>query len=153
MSYISTHVLAHHFNVFLSKVNCCAVLCGKRSPPRLTDNNYTIMILWTNNISIRALGVLKGLFTQKNTILSSFTHPPVVPDLYECPVRKVFWRMWETEQVWGTIDFYSGVFSYYESQCCPKICLVTNFFKISSFVFGRTKKWIQVWNYLRVSKL
>ncbi len=26
----------------------------------LSDNNYTIMILWTNNISIRVLGVLKG---------------------------------------------------------------------------------------------
>ncbi len=25
--------------------------------------------------------------------------------------------------------------------------------KISSFVFGRTKKFIQVWNYLRVSEL
>ncbi len=32
---------------------------------------------------------------------------------------------------------------YFHSQWCPKT---------SSFVFGRTKKFIQVWNYLRVSK-
>ncbi len=31
----------------------------------LTDSNYTIIILWTNNISIRALGYLKGQYTQK----------------------------------------------------------------------------------------
>ncbi len=64
--------------------------------------------------------------------------------------RKIFWRMWETEQFWGTIDFQSIFFSYYASQWCPKTAWLQAFFKISSFVFGRTK--IQVWNYLRVSK-
>ncbi len=67
--------------------------------------------------------------------------------------RKIFWRMWETEQFWGTIDFHSIFFSYYGSQWCPKTAwLQQTFFKISSFVFGRTKKFIQLWNYLRVSK-
>ncbi len=60
--------------------------------------------------------------------------------------------MWETEQFWGTIDFHSIFFSYYGSQWCPKTAWLQTFFKISSFVFGRTKKFIQVWNYLRVSK-
>ncbi len=68
----------------------------------------------------QSAGCLKRIVYPKNTILSSFTHPPVVLDLYECPVSKVFWRMWETEQVWGTIDFHNVFFSYYESQCCPK---------------------------------
>ncbi len=66
--------------------------------------------------------------------------------------RKIFWRMWETEQLWGTIDFHSIFFSYYGSQWCPKTAWLQTFFKISSFVFGRTKIFIQVWNYLRVSK-
>ncbi len=66
--------------------------------------------------------------------------------------RKIFWRMWETEQFCGTIDFHS-FFSYYGSQWCPKTAwLQKSFFKISSSVFCRTKKFIQVWNYLRVSK-
>ncbi len=39
------------------------------------------------------------------------------------------------------------LFSYERSQWCPK-----TFFKISSFVLGNTKKFIQVWNYLRESK-
>ncbi len=43
-------------------------------------------------------------------------------------------------------------FSYYGSQWCPKTAWLQTFFKISSFVFGRTKKIIQVWNYLRESK-
>ncbi len=51
--------------------------------------------------------------------------------------RKIFWRMWETEQFWGTIDFHS-FFSYYGSQWCPKTAWLQTFFKISSFVFGRT---------------
>ncbi len=43
-------------------------------------------------------------------------------------------------------------FSYYGSQWCPKTAWLQTFFKISSFVFSRTKKFIQVWNYLRMSK-
>ncbi len=66
--------------------------------------------------------------------------------------RKIFWRMWESEQFWGTIDFHSIFFSYYGSQWCPKTAWLQSFFKISSFVFGRTKTFIKVWNYLRVSK-
>ncbi len=33
----------------------------------------------------------------------------------------------------------------------PQNSLVTNFLKISSFMFGRTKIFIHVWNYLRVN--
>ncbi len=66
--------------------------------------------------------------------------------------RKIFWRMWETEQFWGTIDFHSIIFSCYGSQWCPKTAWLQTFFKICSFVFSRTKKFIQVWNNLRVSK-
>ncbi len=66
--------------------------------------------------------------------------------------RKIFWRMWETYQFWGTIDFHSIFFSYYGSQWCPKTAWLQTFFKISSFVFGITKTFTQVWNYLRVSK-
>ncbi len=46
----------------------------------------------------------------------------------------------------------SYFFSYYGSQWCPKTAWLQTFFRISSFVFGRTKKFIQVWNYLRMSK-
>ncbi len=94
---------------------------------------------------------LKGTVHPKMKILSSFTHPQVVPNLYEClfcwTQRKIFWRMWETLQFWIIVFF----FFYYGSQWCPKTAWLQTFFKISSFVF-RTKKFIQVWNYLRVSK-
>jgi len=33
-----------------------------------------------------------------------------------------------------------------------EICLIKTFFQISSFVFSRTNKHIEVWNNLRVSK-
>ncbi len=77
---------------------------------------------------------------------------PVWMSLFCWTQRKIFWRMWETEQFWGTIDFHSIFFSYYGSQWCPKTAWLQTFFKISYFVFGSTKKFIQVWNYLRVSK-
>ncbi len=59
--------------------------------------------------------------------------------------------MWETEPFWAPLT--SIVFiSYYGNQWCPKTACLQTFFKIYSFVFIRTKKFIQVWNYLRVSK-
>ncbi len=82
----------------------------------------------------------------------SSSSKPVWKSLFCWTQRKIFWRMWETEQFWGTIDLHSIFFSYYGSQWCPKTAWLQTFFKISSFVFGRTKKFIQVWNYLRVSK-
>ncbi len=90
----------------------------------------------------------------------SSSSKPVWMSLFCWTQRKIFWRMWETEQapmvhqteLWGTIDFHSIFFSYYGSQRCPKTAWLQTFFRISSFVFGRTKTFIQVWNYLRVSK-
>ncbi len=66
--------------------------------------------------------------------------------------RKIFWRMWETEQFWGTIDFHNIYFFPMKSMV-PQNSLVTNFlFRIYFFVFSRINKWIQVWNYMKVSK-
>ncbi len=66
--------------------------------------------------------------------------------------RKIFWRKFVTRLFWGTIDFHSRKRKYYGSQWCPRTALFPTFFRISSFVFSRTKTFIQVWNYLRVSK-
>ncbi len=57
-----------------------------------------------------------------------------------------------TRLFWGTIDVHSRKKKYYGSQWCPRTALFPTFFRISSFVFSRTKKFIQVWNNLRVSK-
>ncbi len=46
----------------------------------------------------------------------------------------------------------SYFFFYYGSQWCPKTAWLQTFFRISSFVFSRTNTFIQVWNYLRLSK-
>ncbi len=95
---------------------------------------------------------LKGIVHPKNSPSSS--SKPVWMSLF-CWTQKIFWRIWETEQFCGTIDFHSifFFFSCHGSQCCPKTVWLQTFFKISSFVFSRTKTFIQVWNYLRVSKL
>ncbi len=66
--------------------------------------------------------------------------------------RKIFWRKFVIRLFWGTIDFHSRKKKYYGSQWCPRTALFPTFFRISSFVFSRTKTFIQVWNYLRVSK-
>ncbi len=106
-------------------------------------------------VIFRAVKV-KGTVHPKIKILSSFTHPQVVPNLYEviCSaeqnIRKIFWRKFVTRLFWGTIDFHSR--NKNGSQWCPRTALFPTFFKISSFVFSRTKTFIQVWNYLRVSK-
>ncbi len=100
--------------------------------------------------------ILKGYFTQKWKfwhhlhLLSSFKS--VWVSLFCRTQGKIFWRKFVTRLFWGTIDFHSRKKKYYWSQWCPRTALFPTFFRISSFVFSRTKKLIQVWNYLRVSK-
>ncbi len=48
---------------------------------------------------------------------------------------------------WGTIDFHSR-----KKILWSRTALFPTFFRISSFVFSRTNTFIQVWNYLRMSK-
>ncbi len=74
----------------------------------------------------------------------------VLPNTKEDILKKV-WRKFVTRLFWGTIDFHSRKKKYYGSQWCPRTVLFTTFFRISFFVFSRTKTFIQVWNYLRVS--
>ncbi len=89
-------------------------------------------------------------------ILSSFTHPQVVPNLYECLCSAEHKGRYSEEcgkqSSSGAPLTLIVFFSYYGSQWCPKTAWLQTFFKISSFVFGRTKTFIQAWNYLRVSK-
>ncbi len=95
---------------------------------------------------------LKGIVHPKITIVSSFTHPRVVPNLYECLCSAEHKGRYSEECGKQSKSGAPYLFSYYGSQWCPKTAWLQTFFKISFFVIGRTKKFIQVWNYLRVSK-
>ncbi len=48
-------------------------------------------------------------------------------------------------------DFHNTVFLL-SNECGPATVWLSTFFKISSFVFSTWKKWIQVWDNMRVSK-
>ncbi len=89
-------------------------------------------------------------------ILSSFTHPQVVPNLYECLCSAEHKGRYSEEcgkQSSSGAPLTSIVFFFLLwKSMVPKTAWLQTFFKISSFVFSRTKKFIQVWNYLRVSK-
>ncbi len=63
---------------------------------------------------------LKGIVHPKMNILSLFTHPQVVPHLYEFfssaeHKKRIFWRMLLTKQLVVAIGFHS-TFSIYGSQ-------------------------------------
>ncbi len=122
---------------------------------RKMDNfdSYNVLLAIATNIPV----LLKGIVHPKMKILSSFTHPQVVPTLYECLCSAEHKERYSKEcgkQSRSGAPLTSIViyFSYYGSQWCPKTALLHTFFNISSFVFSRTKTFIQVWNYLRVSK-
>ncbi len=51
---------------------------------------------------------------------SSSCSKPVWMSLFCRTQRKIFWRMWETEQFWGTIDFHSICFPTMEVNGAPK---------------------------------
>ncbi len=77
---------------------------------------------FSHNLKPCSVWKIKGIVHQKIKIIYSlFTHhQPVWMSLFCWTQRKIFWRMWETEQFWGTIDFHSIFFSHYGSQWCPK---------------------------------
>ncbi len=98
------------------------------------------------------------------TSLKGIVHPKfkfchllltLVPNLYECICS-------EHKGIYFEDSLWSGYFGapltsivgkqYCVRQWCPRTALFPTFFRISSSVF-RTKTFIQVWNYLRVSKL
>ncbi len=99
---------------------------------------------------------LKGIVHPKMKILSSFTHPQVVPNLYEFLCSAEHKGRYSEEcgkQSSSGAPFTSIVFFFLLwKSMVPQTAWLQTFFKISSFVFSRTKKCIQVWNYLRVSK-
>ncbi len=78
----------------------------------------------------------------------SSSSKPVWNYLFCQTQRKIFWSKFVIRLFWGTIDFHSRKKKYW----CPRTALFPTFVRISSFVFSRTKTFIQVWNYLRVSK-
>jgi len=55
--------------------------------------------------------------------------------------KEDIWKNVLIKQISIPIDYHSIL-----------ICLITTFFQISSFVFSRTIKLIEVWNNMRVSK-
>ncbi len=120
------------------------------APPKKSCSRKWWKTVWRSNSTI------KGIVHPKMKSLSSSTHPQVVPNLYECLCSAEHKGRYSEEcgkQSSSGAPLTSIVFfSFYGSQWCPKSAWLQNFFKISSIVFGRTKTFIQVWNYLRVSK-
>ncbi len=110
-----------------------------------------------NRVHLDSPQCLKGIVHPKMKMRSSFTHPysssrPVWISLFCWTQRNILWIKLVTRLFWGTIDFHSRRKNYYGSQWCPRTALFPTFFRISSFVFSRTNTFIQVWNYLRMSK-
>ncbi len=61
--------------------------------------------------------------------------------------RKIFWRMWETEQLWGTIDFHSTCVSYYGAPKQPDYKLSSEYLPLRSeqphsYRFWTTWGWV-----------
>ncbi len=57
----------------------------------------------------------------------SSSSKPVWISLFCWTQRKIFWRMWETEQFWSTIDFHSIYFFLLWKSMVPQNSLITNF--------------------------
>ncbi len=71
--------------------------------------------------------LIKGIVHPKIIIYSSSSSSkPVWMCLFCWTQRKIFWRMRETEQVWGTVDLHSIFLSSMEVNNAPN-SLITNF--------------------------
>ncbi len=99
----------------------------------------------------------KGDLNENSVIIysPSISSKPVWMSLFYWTQRKICWRMWETEQFWGTIDLHSIFFPTMEVNGAPK--QVTNFLskylplcsakQRNSYRFGTTWVWV---NYDRI---
>ncbi len=82
-------------------------------------------------------------------ILSSYTHHQVVPILYELLCSVEYKGRYSEACGKQSSPGAPLTFFCFGSQWYPKTAWLQTFFRISSFVFSRTKKFIQVWTYLR----
>ncbi len=98
--------------------------------------------------------MLKGIVHPKNSVIiysPTSSSKPVWMSLFCWTQRKIFWRMWVTEQFWGTIDFHSIFFPAMEVNGAPKqpgyklfskylpLCLAE---QRNSYRFGTTWGWV-----------
>ncbi len=88
--------------------------------------------------------LLKGRVHPKIKILSSFTRPQVVPNLYECLCSaehkgRYFWRKFVTSCLGHHWLPIVGKKNTMEVNGAPRTALFPTFFRISSFVFSRTR--------------
>ncbi len=102
------------------------------------------------------LTCLKGIVHPKMKILSSFTHPQVVPNLYEflCSAehKGKYSEECGKQSRSGTPLTSTVLFFLLWKSMVPQNSLVTNFLQNIFLCVRQNKKFIQVWNYLRVSK-
>ncbi len=89
--------------------------------------------------------LVKGIVHPKMKIRSSFTHPQVVPNLYECLCSAEHKGRYSEEC--GKQSSYGApltsivyIFSYCGSQWCPKTAWLQTFFRI--YRFGTTWGWV-----------
>ncbi len=96
---------------------------------------------------------LKGIVHPKMKILSSFTHPQVVPNLWMslfCWTKEDILKNVGKEQSGAPLTSIVFFFLLWKS-IVPQNSLVTNFLQ-NLPLCSQNKEFIQVWNYLRVSK-
>ncbi len=108
---------------------------------------HTIVLFLGNGHSI-----LKGTVHPKMKILSSFTHPQVVPNLYEflCSAEHKG-RYFEERLFWGTIDFHCTKKNTMEVNGAPELLCFPHSSKYlplcsaeqrNSYRFGTTWGWV-----------
>ncbi len=96
----------------------------------------------------------KGDLNENSVIIysPSISSKPVWMSLFYWTQRKICWRMWETEQFWGTIDPHSIFFPTMEVNGAPK--QVTNFLsKYLPLCSAEKRHSYRFGNYLSVSQL
>ncbi len=125
---------------------------AKRYPIQI---NVEVSICWLI-LKKKCISYIKGIVHHKMKILSPFTHPQVVSNLYECVCSAEHKGRYSEEcgkqsSSGAPLTSIVFLFSYHGSQLCPETAWLQTLFKISSFVCSRTKKCIQVWSYLRVN--
>ncbi len=121
----------------IKQISCVSACCGNNCTALPTKYLFLVNII---------LSVAKNIFFKYSS-----SSKPVWISLFCRTQRKIFWRKFVTGYFGAPLTSIVGK-KYHGSQWCPKTTLLNTKEDILKNVGNRAKKFIQVWNYLRVSK-
>ncbi len=131
---------------------CCYISAMPTDCVKQLFSTRGVRALWWASANVQVGLILEGIVHPKMKLLSSFTHPHIVPNLYKLTCVKHN-RIWRTKLKNQTVVDPHWL-PWVNNTTGTIICLITSTLQNIFFCVQHEKKTLtSVWNNMRVSKL